>query len=212
MERSDCGTRMDHLSVPLTYVIQWMDCRPFAVYSPLYAAQTVVDAHMPGAAITCISFSITDHLLATRAMDDTLKLWDVRKFKSPIAAVPGLINFFEETNVVFSPNDRYILTGTSVKKDEGAGKLCIFERDTLAKVQEVEVARSSVVRVQWHGRINQIATGTGDGSVQIFYDPLLSLSGIKTALAKRPKHRAVDEIDLYGYESPSAVDISLDLD
>ncbi|TPX72312.1 hypothetical protein SpCBS45565_g00625 [Spizellomyces sp. 'palustris'] len=174
----------------------WSSNGPF-----LRPTHTIEGAHMSGAAMTSVCFSLTNNLLATRAMDDTLKLWDIRKFTTAVASVTGLVNFFEETNVVFSPNGRYILTGTSVKKDEGAGKLCIFERDTLTKVQEVDIARSSVVRVLWHGRINQILTGVGDGSVQVLYDPLVSLSGVKVALSKRPKQRAADDIDLYSDNS-----------
>ncbi|TPX60548.1 hypothetical protein PhCBS80983_g01703 [Powellomyces hirtus] len=163
----------------------------------LSPTHTIDNAHMSGAIMTSVCFSRGNNLLATRAMDDTLKLWDMRKLVKPISIVPDLVNFFEETDVVFSPNDRYILTGTSVKKDQGSGKLCIFDRDNLAPVTQIEVARSSVVRVLWHVRINQILTGTGDGSVQVFYDPALSLSGVKTALSKRPKQRAVDEMDTY---------------
>ncbi|KAI8998158.1 transcription factor [Gaertneriomyces semiglobifer] len=163
----------------------------------LRPTHTVENAHMSGAAISSVSFSIANNLIATRAMDDTLKLWDIRKFTKPINVVSGLMNFFEETNVIFSPNDRYILTGTSVKKNEGAGKICVFERDTLNKVQEIALGNSSVVRVHWHAKLNQIFCGTGDGSVQALYDPLLSFAGVKTSVAKRPKHRAVDEVDLY---------------
>ncbi|KAI9095137.1 WD40-repeat-containing domain protein [Phlyctochytrium arcticum] len=167
----------------------------------LRPTHTIENAHMSGAGITCATFSIANNLIATRAMDDTLKIWDVRKFTKPVAVQSNLENFFEETNVIFSPNDRYILTGTSVKKDQGAGKLHIFERDTLKPVQEIDVTTSSVVRVQWHGRINQILMGTGDGSVQVLYDPLISMAGVKTALAKRPKQRAVDDLDLCNDDS-----------
>ncbi|KAJ3022627.1 hypothetical protein HKX48_005689 [Thoreauomyces humboldtii] len=162
--------------------------------TPTYSLE---NAHMPGAIVTSLCFSRTNTLLATRAMDDTLKLWDIRKFSKPVAVVSDLVNFFEETDVSFSPNDEFILTGTSVKKDQGAGKLCVFGREDLALVSEIEVARSSAVRVQWHPKINQILVGTGDGSVQVFYDPEKSSAGVKTALSKRPKNRTVDDIDFY---------------
>ncbi|KAJ3178211.1 hypothetical protein HDU87_003763 [Geranomyces variabilis] len=161
----------------------------------LTPTHSIDKAHMSGAAMTSVCFSRSNSLIASRAMDDTLKLWDMRKLKTPVAVVSDLVNFFEETEVIFSPDDRHILTGTSVKKDMGAGKLCVFNSDLLAPVTQIEAARSSVVRVQWNARINQILTGTGDGSVQVFYDPLLSVSGVKAALSKRPKQRQVDEID-----------------
>ncbi|KAJ3300103.1 hypothetical protein HK104_004572 [Borealophlyctis nickersoniae] len=169
----------------------WKSSGPF-----LQPSQTMEGAHMSGAAISSVAFSVDNVTLATRGMDDTLKLWDIRKFTKPLASATGLLNFFEETNVTFSPNDRYILTGTSVKKDEGPGKMCVFEKQTLKKVEEVEVGRSSVARVLWHGRINQIVAGTGDGSVQVLYDPKVSLAGIKVAVVKQPKRRGMD-VDLY---------------
>src|SRR5690349_14124764 len=111
---------------------------------------------MSGAIMTSVCFSRSNTLLATRAMDDTLKLWDLRNLKKPLHTALNLTNFFEETDVCFSPNDRYILTGTSVKKDQGFGTLCVFDRDTLNPVSQIQVASSSVVRIQWHPRINQI--------------------------------------------------------
>ncbi|KAI8819599.1 WD40-repeat-containing domain protein [Fimicolochytrium jonesii] len=157
----------------------------------LAPSHNVENAHMPGAPITSLTFSrnTPSPLLATRAMDDTLKLWDLRSLRQPLHTVPNLPNFFEETDVTFSPNDRYILTGTSVKKDQGFGTLCVFDRDSLKEVANVQVATSSVVRVAWHPKINQIVLGTGDGSVQVMYDPVLSLAGIKAALGKVPKKR-----------------------
>lgn len=44
------------------------------------------------------------------------------------------------TDCCFSPDDKLLVTGTSVRKDEGNGKLLFFERQSLQKVYEIEVA------------------------------------------------------------------------
>lgn len=44
------------------------------------------------------------------------------------------------TDCCFSPDDNLLVTGTSVRKDEGNGKLLFFERQSLQKVYEIEVA------------------------------------------------------------------------
>ena len=76
-------------------------------------------AHMSGGSPSCITFSNDGYTLVTRAMDgdlifyelDTLKLWDMRKFTAPIATQSNLINLFEESNVIYSPDYKYIITG-----------------------------------------------------------------------------------------------------
>lgn len=42
------------------------------------------NAHAQGAEISSLSFSYLGQMLATRSCDDTLKLWDLRAFKTPI--------------------------------------------------------------------------------------------------------------------------------
>jgi WD repeat-containing protein 70 len=43
---------------------------------------------------------------------------------------------------MFSPNDKYIVTGTSTHPKEEQGRVVIFERDTLKKVHEINVVDS----------------------------------------------------------------------
>lgn len=46
------------------------------------------------------------------------------------------------TDCCFSPDDRLVLTGTSVKKEEGNGKLVFFDRTSFQRVHEVEVTNA----------------------------------------------------------------------
>lgn len=43
------------------------------------------------------------------------------------------------TDCCFSPDDKLLVTGTSVKKDEGNGKLVFFDRASFQRVYEIEV-------------------------------------------------------------------------
>ena len=51
-------------------------------------------------------------------------------------------DFPTRTDCCFSPDDKLVLTGTSVKKNEGNGKLVFFDRATFQKVYEVEVTNA----------------------------------------------------------------------
>lgn len=46
------------------------------------------------------------------------------------------------TDCCFSPDDKLVITGTSVKKDEGNGKLAFFDRTTFERVYDIEVTNS----------------------------------------------------------------------
>lgn len=47
--------------------------------------------------------------------------------------------FFNRTDCCFSPDDKILVTGTSVKKGGGSGKLFFFDRGTFQKLYEIEV-------------------------------------------------------------------------
>ena len=63
-----------------------------------------------------------------------------------------------EANVIFSPDERLILTGTSVKKNAGYGKIVMMNSSNLEIVRTVSVTQSSVVRVLWHDKLNQVSS------------------------------------------------------
>ena len=50
--------------------------------------------------------------------DDTLKLWDIRAMKRPINVAAGLESVYAVTSCVFSPDDKLVSTGTSVRKGQ----------------------------------------------------------------------------------------------
>lgn len=144
--------------------------------------------HQPGE-ITSIVASYDSKIFATRGGDDTLKTWDMRNLKKSLAVAGDLYNRFPMTNCMFSPNDKYIVTGTSTRSDNDSGKLVVLERDSLEKVNELNVSDSSAVRTLWHPKLNQIFVTTGNGEIKAFYDPEKSQRGITLCALKAVKRK-----------------------
>ena len=116
--------------------------------------------------------------------DDTLKLWDVRSFKKPVNVATGLFSRFEMTECSFSPDDRMVVTGTSMDKGDKSGKLVFFQKDNFDKVMEMDVGESHVIKALWHPKLNQIMAGCGDGVVRLYYDPEKSMNGAKLCVVR----------------------------
>ncbi|GJJ70250.1 hypothetical protein EMPS_02599 [Entomortierella parvispora] len=157
---------------------------------------TIENAHARGSDTSSILFSRDSQRMVTRGGDDTVKLWDMRNLKHPMFIAEDVPSLNSESNVIFSPDERLILTGTGVKKNEGYGKVVMMNSENLEVVRTVSVSQSSVVKVLWHDKLNQIITGNADGSVHVYYDPEVSVKGAKLCANKAPKKRAVDDYEI----------------
>ncbi|XP_007244860.3 WD repeat-containing protein 70 [Astyanax mexicanus] len=157
--------------------------RNLSVHTKFHCRQ----AHTPSTDTCCLTFSYDGTTLASRGGDDTLKTWDLRNFRKPLNVATGLTTYFPMTDCCFSPDDKLLVTGTSVKRDEGNGKLVFFDRESFKKVYEIEVASASVVRCLWHPKLNQIMVGTGNGLAKVYYDPVKSQRGAKLCVVKNKR-------------------------
>ena len=81
--------------------------------------------------------------------------------------------------MVFSPGGRYILTGTSARRGSGdEGRLLFIDSQTLKVVREISAgADTSVMRVRWHQRLNQIVYTDSRGTAKVFYADGVSRNG-----------------------------------
>jgi WD40 repeat protein len=149
---------------------------------------------MQGSGASGIAFSRDSQQITTRGLDDTVRLFDIRNFKQPLQVAQNFTNYFEESNIIYSPDDRYIVTGLSVKRDQGPGKLLFLNRDTLKIEHEVAVGTGSITKILWNSRINQIMCGSSDNGTYALYDPQISIRGVLLSMSKAVK---VQKDDIY---------------
>jgi WD repeat-containing protein 70 len=168
--------------------IQFWDTRRPLISPSLLGRQ----CHAANNFISNVTFAYDSRTLASRSGDDTLKLWDVRDLKKSLAVAGDLYNRFPMTNCAFSPNDKYLLTGVSTSKEQEFGKLVLLERDSLSRVHEIIIGKSSAIRCIWHPRLNQVFATTGEGLVKVYYDPEKSQRGITLCAMKPVKRRPME--------------------
>ncbi|XP_072959988.1 uncharacterized protein [Typha angustifolia] len=150
--------------------------------------------------ITGLKFSVDGNVLVSRSTDNTLKVWDLRQMKSPVKAFEDLPNHYAQTNVVFSPDEQLILTGTSVEKEStSGGLLCFFDRRKLELVSRVGISPTySVIRCLWHPKINQVFATVGDkkeGGIHVLYDPSVSQRGALVCVGRAPRKKSIDDFE-----------------
>ncbi|XP_053979244.1 gastrulation defective protein 1 homolog [Hylaeus anthracinus] len=142
------------------------------------------NAHSQGAEISSLSFSYLGQMLATRSCDDTLKLWDLRAFKSPIFEAKDLYSRYDTTDCMFNPDDSILITGESLNKGQTTGRVLFYDTKTFDVVNEISVTNSHVIKTLWHPKLNQIFVGCGNGIVKVYYDSKKSLRGAKLCVVK----------------------------
>ncbi|CAD6581483.1 MAG: hypothetical protein CYPHOPRED_001586, partial [Cyphobasidiales sp. Tagirdzhanova-0007] len=110
---------------------------------------TIENAHTKGTETSGLTFSLDNHTLVSRGGDDTVKLWDARSFKSPVSIASNLSSLNPETNVIYSPDERFILTGTAGPKagvvpgkevdvrGKRGGRIVVMKKENLEVVREL---------------------------------------------------------------------------
>ncbi|KAI0067881.1 transcription factor [Artomyces pyxidatus] len=153
---------------------------------------TVQTAHTKGTETGSLVFSVDGNSILTRGGDDTVKLWDLRSFKKPVAERSNVLTLYPSTNAIFSPDNKYVVTGAGASGKGGKGSLLFLRRDNLEVEKQLEVDATPVV-VQWHPKINQIVTGLTNGQICVLYSPQTSLNGAKLLLNKGPAKKPTIE-------------------
>lgn len=150
----------------------------------------VRDAHTRDTWTSGIDVSSDGRLVITRGGDETIKLWDTRKFKQPItvAAHPSTSERYPSSNILFSPTSANIITGSET------GHLHILNPATLKPELVTPVTPGSpLITVLWHERLNQILTGSANAETHVLYNPTMSTKGAALVMSKAPKRRHVDD-------------------
>jgi WD40 repeat protein len=148
------------------------------------------DAHVKDTWTSGLDMSADGRLVITRGGDDTIKLWDTRKFKTPLNTTrhPSTSSQYPTSNIQFAPNSGSIITGSET------GHLHILNPATLRPELVTPVTPGSpLIAVSWHPTLNQIFTGSANGQTTILFSPTQSHSGALTILSKAPKKRHLDD-------------------
>ncbi|MCJ1362473.1 hypothetical protein MMC16_001576 [Acarospora aff. strigata] len=153
-------------------------------------AAEIRDAHRRDTWTGGIDISTDGRTVVTRGGDDTIKLWDTRKFKTPISTVDhaSTSNQYPTSNIKFSPNSTNIITGSQ------SGHLHILNPATLKPELVTPVTPGSpLITVQWHPKLNQILTGSANAETHVLYNPTISTRGAALVMSKAPKRRHIDD-------------------
>lgn len=143
-------------------------------------------AHEKGTDTSCVLVASDNHSLYSRGGDNTVKVWDLRKFREPVKVFTDLPNENMHTELALSPDQRFVVTGTSAPKNAGIpGKLVFISRKEREIVHSSNICESSVVRVVWNAKINQIALGCADNNMRVLYNPKFSKKGALLCAGKK---------------------------
>lgn len=153
-------------------------------------AAEIRDAHARDTWTGGLDVSSDGRLVVTRGGDDTIKLWDTRKFKLPVNTVshPSTSSQYPTSTICFSPHSTSIITGSAT------GHLYILNPATLRPELVTPVTPGSpLISVLWHEKLNQIITGSANAETHVLYNPNTSTGGAKMVMSKAPKLRHIDD-------------------
>ncbi|KAL8745388.1 MAG: hypothetical protein Q9190_002467 [Brigantiaea leucoxantha] len=148
------------------------------------------EAHQKDTWTGGIDLSADGRTVVTRGGDNTIKLWDTRKFKQPVSTVEHLSTSdqYPSSSIRFSPTSTSIITGSAT------GHLHLLNPATLKPELVTPVTPGSpLITALWHPKLNQILTGSANAEVHVLYNPSISTHGAAMVLTKAPKRRHIDD-------------------
>ncbi|KAI3537759.1 WD repeat domain-containing protein [Colletotrichum paranaense] len=148
------------------------------------------DAHKADTWTGGVDISSDGRMVVTRGGDNTIKLWDTRKFKTPLVTVDhaSTSDHFPMSNIRYSPNSTSILTGSAT------GDLHILNPGNLRAEHVTPITPGApLITVDWHPKINQIITGSANGETHVLYSPTMSMRGAVEVMSRAPKKRHIDD-------------------
>jgi WD40 repeat protein len=166
-------------------LVMWSGDGPFS-----RPAAEIKEAHKSNTWTGGISISSDGRMVVTRGGDNLIKLWDTRKFKSPVVTVshPSTSDVYAASNIKYSPDSQSIITGSV------SGHLHILNAGNLKPELVTPVTPgSTLITVQWHPKLNQIVTGSANAEVHVLYSPDKSTGGAVGVMSRAPKKRHVDD-------------------
>ena len=148
------------------------------------------DAHRPGTWTGGVDISSDGRMVVTRGGDDTIKLWDTRKFKEPLVKVEhaSTSDRYPMSNIKYSPTSTSIITGSD------SGHLHILNPGNLRPEHVTPITPGSpLIAVDWHPKLNQIVAGSANAETRVLYNPTMSTRGAVEVMSRAPKKRHIDD-------------------
>lgn len=137
------------------------------------------------------------HHFLSRCQDNTMKLFDIRRFERPVYTWYELYNNHSHTGMCFSPDEKYILTGSSNTKTS-PGCLHFIDTKSFDEITRVPLIDNKVTAVVWNSVLNQIFVGAGN-SIKVFFDPKISQNGVMHCIGRGFKKVTADD---FQYSKP----------
>lgn len=132
-----------------------------------------------------------------RCQDNTMRLFDIRRLDRPVHTWYELPNNSPNTGVCLSPDEKYIVTGTSNTRNS-PGCLAFFDTAASEEIARVPIMDNKITAVKWEPNLNQLYVGAGP-SIKVFYDPELSHGGIMNSVVRELRKVTADDMK---YEAP----------
>ena len=111
--------------------------------------------------VTKILFLNDNQRFCVRSLDNTMKIWDIRHTKKPLNVWYNLANYAPGSKICFSPDQKYVVTGTSVRKnsDEEQSSLLFYDSVTFEQIADINMGNISITDIKWHPVLNQLFVG-----------------------------------------------------
>lgn len=77
-------------------------------------------------------------------------VWDLRNVKTPLKTAYNLDIVNPEANVIFSPDEKLILTGTACPKGKGFGQLVMLDRENLEVKDSISKLEKKKIERAWY--------------------------------------------------------------
>ena len=121
----------------------------------------VLNGHSSKMQGTKVGFFKDCRRIVTRALDHTMKIWDIRNFKKPVHVWYNLPNYLPGSKLEISPDEQFIITGTSIGKipEEKHAKLLFYDSNTFELNSSINIGQFSCTNILWHSELNQIFYG-----------------------------------------------------
>lgn len=132
---------------------------------------SIRNAHLPETWTSSIALHGDGHVLATRGGDTTVKLWDLRCFRTPLAQHNDLANTSPHTSIIFDPLNRTTLLTCTSARAQLQSELLVLDTTQLARIQTYRIpANQTGLRLAWSHITNQLFLTTRT-SLLVFYTP-----------------------------------------